>query len=144
MWLLYALTAAALWGLEYALVERILGERYSPLVLVSLQMLVGAVVLGTLALRSGGVQKELGLALSNRGDMALILLSTLVFTAGNYMIAKSIDEGNAVVAGFVEISYPVFIILFSLALGWGHAISWRTVLGGVIVLCGIMLLKQDV
>lgn len=144
MWLVYALGAAALWGLEYALVERILGERYSPLVLVSLQMLVGAVVLGALALRGGALPRELGLALSHRGDTLLILLSTLVFTAGNYLIAKSIDEGNAVVAGFVEISYPAFIILFSLALGWGHALGWRTVLGGAIVLAGIMLLKQDV
>jgi drug/metabolite transporter (DMT)-like permease len=143
MWLVYAIAASALWGFEYALVGRILGDRFSPLFLVSLQMFVGAVTLGALALATGTLWQEGREVLADRTTVLLVLLSTLVFTAGNFMIAASIKEGNAVVAGFVEVSYPLFIVLASLALGWGGQFGWRTIAGGLIVLAGVMLLQSD-
>jgi drug/metabolite transporter (DMT)-like permease len=143
MWLVYAVAASALWGFEYALVGRILGDRFSPLFLVSLQMFVGALTLGALAVATGTITSEGRVALGERGTVGLILLSTVVFTLGNFMIAASIKEGNAIIAGFVEISYPLFIVLASLAFGWSGQIGWRTIVGGLIVLAGVMLLQTD-
>lgn len=143
MWLVYAVAASALWGFEYALVGRILGDRFSPLFLVSMQMLVGVVTLGSFCVVSGALWEESQAAVRDRGTFWLIVLSTIVFTLGNFMIAASISEGNAVIAGFVEISYPLFIIAFSLLLGWGGTVNLRTVLGGLIILAGVMVLHSE-
>lgn len=42
MWVTYAIFAAILWGLNYALAEKIL-HHISPITLLSLEMLIGAV-----------------------------------------------------------------------------------------------------
>lgn len=143
MWLVYAVAASALWGFEYALVGRILGDRFSPLFLVSVQMFVGAICLGALCLATGTLAAEGPAATKDRNTAALIALSVIVFTLGNFMIAASIKEGSAVLAGFVEISYPLFIIAFSMLLGWGGTISLRTVLGGLVILAGVMILHSE-
>ena len=143
MWLVYALAASALWGFEYAIVGRILGDRVSPVSLVAIQMAVGSVALGAVALVTGALRRDLALAQAQPGLWLLVALGILVFTLGNLMIAVSIQEGNAVLAGFVEISYPLFIVLFSLMLGWGGSIGPRTVIGGLVILAGVYLLQSE-
>lgn len=43
MWLVFAITAALLWGLNYSLAEKVL-QSISPVTLLALEMLVGAIV----------------------------------------------------------------------------------------------------
>lgn len=143
MWMVYAVGAAAIWGLEYALIERILGEKCSVLFLTAFQMAAGAVVLGTVAIRSGGFFEELRIATSDSSLTLLILLSAVTFTAGNFLISVSISEGNALVAGLVEISYPLFIAGFSLLLGLQRGLSLRTAIAGSIIVVGVLLLQSD-
>jgi drug/metabolite transporter (DMT)-like permease len=143
MWLVYALLAAALWGFEYAIVGRVLDGRISAVSLVAIQMAVGAVALGIVGYASGALGRDVSAISTDRGLAQLILLAIAVFTAGNLMIAISIKEGNAVLAGFIEISYPLFIILFSLMLGWGGTIGVRTVIGGIVILIGVLILKAE-
>jgi drug/metabolite transporter (DMT)-like permease len=143
MWLLYALLASALWGFEYAIVERILGDRISALSLVAVQMSIGSILLAAAAWGFGTLRSDLVTISNDRGLGLLILASISVFTLGNLMIACSIKEGKAVLAGFIEISYPLFIILFSLLLGWGGNVGPRTVVGGLVILAGVLILKGE-
>ena len=50
MWMVYAVAASALWGLEYALLGRLFAGRLSPLSLLAIQMTVGTVLIGSIAL----------------------------------------------------------------------------------------------
>ena len=143
MWLAYALAASALWGFEYAIVGRILGDRLSPLSLVSIQMAVGSLGLGVIAWATGALRRDVSVVSGDQALFWLVLASILVFTLGNLMIAVSIKEGNAVLAGFVEISYPLFIIFFSVLLGWGASLGPRTVFGGLVILVGVLILKSE-
>ena len=125
MWLVYALLAAALWGFEYAIVGRVLdGADFR------------GFACGDPDGGRGRGARDRRVYLWRAGSgcfghidgprtCTTILLAIAVFTAGNLMIAISIKEGNAVLAGFIEISYPLFIILFSLMLGWGGTIRVR-------------------
>ena len=48
MWFIYATGAAAVWGLDYFLLERLYQNKLSPLFILSLQMLFGTLCIGFL------------------------------------------------------------------------------------------------
>jgi drug/metabolite transporter (DMT)-like permease len=143
MWYFYAVGAAALWGLEYALLGRLFDGRVSPLFLLSIQMLVGAIILGTLCYATGTFQAQIGVATSNNTIMMLIVMSTIVFTLGSFLIATSVKEGNALLAGLAEISYPLFILLFTVMLGWAEPVSSKALIGGILIFVGSIFIKTS-
>jgi drug/metabolite transporter (DMT)-like permease len=142
MWFTYAVAASALWGLEYALMGRLFDGRISPLFLLSIQMLFGALILCTVCVVSGTFAAEAGVAVKSPEIMRLVFFSILVFTLGSYMIATSIQGGNALVAGLVEISYPLFILVFTLALGWAEPIGARALIGGLLIVAGAAIIQS--
>jgi drug/metabolite transporter (DMT)-like permease len=141
MWFTYAMLASALWGLEYAIMGRLFDGRISPIALVSIQMAIGSVFLGALALATGRMQADIRHIADNNSVLLLVLFSITVFTLGNFFIAASIKEANALLAGLAEISYPLFILVFTIMLGWGEPVSARALLGGVLILIGAIFLK---
>jgi drug/metabolite transporter (DMT)-like permease len=142
MWMVYAVAAAALWGLEYAIMGRLLDGRLSPLSLLAIQMAVGTLLIGSVALATGSFHRDVGTITSNATTLRLIVISSLVFALGSYMIATSIQEGNAVLAGLVEISYPLFILLFLIMFGWNEPIGLRALFGGGLILAGAILVQS--
>ncbi len=143
LWFFYATAAAALWGLEYVLLGRLFDSRISPIFLLSVQMFTGAVVLGTACIASGTFRAEMDIAMGDRTVLLLIALSAVVFTLGTLLIATSIKEGSPLLAGLVEISYPLFILLFSVLLGWSTPINPRALIGGLLIICGAVILKSS-
>jgi drug/metabolite transporter (DMT)-like permease len=141
MWFAYAMLASALWGLEYALMGRLFDGRISPLALVSIQMAIGSVFLGGLALATGRMQADIRYIADNNSVLWLVLFSITVFTLGNFFIAASIKEANALLAGLAEISYPLFILVFTIMLGWAEPVSARALVGGILILIGAIFLK---
>lgn len=143
MWMVYAVAAAALWGLEYALMGRLFNGRLSPLSLLAIQMAVGTALIGAVAVATGTLRREIEIITATPETLRLVVLSTLVFTLGSYMIATSIQEGNALVAGLVEISYPLFILFFLVILGWNEPVGLRAVFGGVLIVAGAVLIQSS-
>lgn len=143
MWMFYAIAAAALWGLEYALLGRLFNGRVSPLSVLAIQMAVGTTVIGAAALTTGSLRRELGMIASNPDTLRLVIISALVFTLGSYMIATSIKEGNALVAGLVEISYPLFILAFLVILGWNEPVGIMAIVGGLFIIIGAVLVQAS-
>lgn len=143
MWLAYAVLAAAIWGLDYLLLERLFRGRVSPMFLLSIQMAVGALVTGAIGLLSGDFRLNLAALATNPAIWAVVLLSILTFVLGNYLIALSIREGSAIAAGFVEISYPLFIVLFSVLIFGIGQFNVMTVVGGGVVMLGVVILKLN-
>jgi drug/metabolite transporter (DMT)-like permease len=144
MWMAYAVAAAALWGLEYALMGRLFNGRLSPLSLLSIQMAVGAAMIGTIAIATGTLRRDSAAITSNPEILRLVVISSLVFTLGSYMIATSIKEGNALLAGLVEISYPLFILAFLIILGWNEPVGPRAIVGGILIIAGAVLVQSSI
>jgi drug/metabolite transporter (DMT)-like permease len=143
MWYFYAIAASALWGLEYALIGRLFDGRVSPLFLLPIQMLVGAAVLGTVCFATGTFHAQIGAATRSSNTMMLIFMSTVVFTLGSFLIATSVKEGSALLAGLAEISYPLFILIFTVMLGWAEPVSARALVGGILILVGSIFIKTS-
>jgi drug/metabolite transporter (DMT)-like permease len=143
MWYVYAMGAAALWGLEYAIMGRLFNGRISPLVLLTMQMATGALVLGAISLTSGRFAIEMKQVADDRSFLWLVLFSLIVFTSANFLIAQSIQESNALLAGLAEISYPLFILVFTIMLGWAEPVTARALFGGMLILVGAIFLKTS-
>jgi drug/metabolite transporter (DMT)-like permease len=144
MWMVYALAAAALWGLEYALLGRLFSGRLSPLTILALQMAVGAIFIAPLAIATGVFKRDAALIVSDPEMLRLTIVSALVFTLGSYMIATSISEGNALIAGLVEISYPLFIVVFLIIFGWNEPIRPLTMAGGILIFVGAAIVQYSI
>lgn len=141
MWIWYAVAAAMTWGLEYALLDRILAGKVSPVFLRTLQMLAGFLSFGIVAMVGGRFLEEARHAFSEPGTLPLLALSLVTFSVANLLIAMSIRDGSALLAGLVEMSYPLFIVLFTIML-FGHIqLSAGTLLGGMLILCGLGVLR---
>ena len=141
MWIVYAIGAAMVWGLEYALLDRILGQKVAPIFLLALQMTAGAVTFGLVCAFSGRMFEDAQHAFSDSGAGLLIVVSLVSFTLANLLIILSIRDGSALLAGLIEMTYPIFIVLFSMIL-FGHSgLSVSTVLGGLLIMSGIGVLK---
>ena len=112
MWIVYALLASVVWGLDYVLAEKIFQSRISPQTLLALQMLVGAIIFLSLAYFTTLRGDALILASDNRACW-LTVAALIGFAVANLLIAMSIKAKNAALAGLIEISYPIFIAFFS-------------------------------
>ncbi len=135
MWLFYAFSAAIIWGLDYTLSERVLKSKVSPLTLIAIQMGIGAIVFGLIGLNLN-LKQDLQLIISDRRVMWLCLAALTSFNLGNLMIFLSIQAKNAALAGLIELSYPIFTILFTYLIFKENQINWGVVAGGALILIG--------
>lgn len=137
MWLLYALTAAILWGVSYAASGRVLERGISPLALYFCYGIFG-VALGGIALMATG--KLLTIPADIRalqGDWIWFVISIVGAAVGALLIYMAIGEKNATVASLIEVSYPIFVALFAWIFFREVQFNLQTVIGGALILSGV-------
>jgi drug/metabolite transporter (DMT)-like permease len=133
------LLASLVWGLEYALAERVLHRRISPAVLVGLQMCGGS-ILFIIATLVRGKFSDVQTLMADRRLLGLTVMTVIAFACGNFLIASAIKTNNATAASLVEISYPLAVILFSWLLFRQVNLNIGTVLGGGFIVVGVVLM----
>lgn len=139
MWLAYALIAAALWGLNYSLNERVFEKGVSPATLLVFQALAGMLIAGTVGFRN--IPGDLRAVGADRATLAIAVAALFSYGLGNLMISLSIQAKNATLAGLVELSYPIFTVLFSYLLFKKWHMTPMTIAGGVLILVGLVLVS---
>jgi len=139
MWFVYSLSAAILWGLNYAASGRVLKRGVAPSTLFALDLLFAlAAVGGGLLLLGRG--KAATLEVRQLGTDWIWLATAMVCsTAGGLLVFLAIDAKNATLASLIEISYPLFVALFAWILFREVQVNWPTALGGCLVLGGVAL-----
>ena len=139
MWALYAIIAAILWGVDYALTEKALQIIRFPM-LLSIELFFGFLTMLGIAIFSGSYKTDLaGLFSSNRA-MFLVVAIVIAFNIANMFIVLSIGSKNATLSGLIEISYPLFIALFSWLFFRENNLSVGAILGGICILAGVSLI----
>jgi len=139
MWAIYAIFAAIFWGIDYALTEKLLLKIRFP-TLLSVELLFGFLVMLCVAIYSGTFKTDMtGLFSSNK---ALILLIGIIvaFNIANVFIVLSIGHKNATVSGLIEISYPLFIALFSWLFFHESNLGVGSIAGGIFILAGVLMI----
>jgi uncharacterized membrane protein len=70
----------------------------------------------------------------------LLTLETIGLILAEFFIAYSIIGKNATISGLIEISYPLFIALFSFLIFREYSINTQTIIGGLLIFCGVIVI----
>lgn len=138
MWILYSFIAAVLWGLDYTITGRVLEKIRLP-TLLCIELFFGFVGMLALALISGSYKADLHEVFSSKSLLICVVLIVIIFNTANALIVLSIADKNATLAGLIEISYPLFIALFSWLLLGETDLNLGVTIGGSLVLLGVTL-----
>lgn len=136
-WFILALIGAVLWGLHYPLLEKAL-EFLSPLTIMFMVSSVMAISIGIL-------HKELYseiVTLSGESTKNKLFLLGVILTefAAIYMVTKAISQGNATYVSLIEISYPVFVIIFGYLLFKVNHFNGPIIIGSIMIFAGTALI----
>ncbi len=139
MWIVYALSASLVWGLEYTLAEQLLRRKISPITLTVLQMLGGGLIFLILTVTRGKLQDYRTLTQDHQ-LFGLTVLNVIGFGLGNFFVACAIANKNATAASLLEVSYPLAVVLFTWLLFREVHLNLGTMLGGAFILLGVTLM----
>jgi len=140
MWLSFAIIAACLWGLNYALTEKIL-HSISPMTLLAFEMLIGAVSFFCISYFFN-LKKDVETLSSHPNLFIFVIIEIVVVLLANFFIVHSIQAKNATTAGIVELLYPLFTILFTWLIFRDNHLSLSVIIGGGLILSGVLVLQR--
>jgi drug/metabolite transporter (DMT)-like permease len=133
-----AVTASVLWGLTYCLDERVLAG-VSVFKLYFLHCLAGAVVAGGILLAQGDSPGSLLRVDHDRVSLSLVAITLATATAAALAILGSIQLLGASKSAVLEISYPLFVALFSYFFFGGH-LQTPVLVGGGFIFVGAAII----
>lgn len=141
MWLFYAIAASMIWGLDYALGEKIFRSKISPYSLLTFQMLFGLIVFSIISYCTQ-LKTDLALLMSDKATMWYVLIAVVTFNLGNLLIFLSIQAKNATLAGLIELCYPIFTVIFTMLLFKVNHVTPSVIVGGVLIFLGVFIVGQ--
>jgi drug/metabolite transporter (DMT)-like permease len=139
MWIIYAILAAAVWGLDYAVGEKLI-KKISTTSLLLIDMFVGVFFFFIVGYRSH-LKKDLALIFSDPHTLRLTLAAITTFSLGNWLVLLSIHAKNATVTGLIEICYPLFTAVFAYFLFKENQLTFPVLFGGAMIICGIVIIS---
>ncbi|MEZ5813507.1 MAG: EamA family transporter [Alphaproteobacteria bacterium] len=138
-WFFFALITAIFWGLGYALSEKLLHNGISGSFLLTCIYLFSAPLFIFLSLSNGTLKTSIQ-ALTDK-TLLLVMIGTITaFIFGNLFIMQAINLKNATYANLIEISYPLFTVLFTYFFFRTVHLDWITALGGLMIISGALLI----
>jgi drug/metabolite transporter (DMT)-like permease len=139
MWLTYAVSAAILWGLNYSLTERLV-RSISPTTLLAFEMLIGAI--GFFAISwFFDLKKDIAVIHTEPNLLFILIIEIIVVLSANLLIVYSIHAKDATVAGFVELIYPLFTILFTWLIFSENHVTLPVIIGGGLIMVGVYIIS---
>jgi drug/metabolite transporter (DMT)-like permease len=137
MWIILSLLASFFWGLLYVL----RGQIYSKISIytsISISAFFVFVVALIISLSSGNFHKDIVAIASSKQLLLYVISAMAILLLAEIFIASSIVAKNATLAGLIEVSYPIFIALFSYIL-YKNQVSLQTIIGGACIFIGIFI-----
>lgn len=136
-WYVAAIGAAVVWGLHYPLLEHAL-KRLSWVTVLTLTLLPLLIVV-PLYHRQIAADWILFQSLDWPARLPILAIA-LTSAAGTLLLMASIAGKNATLAALIEISYPVFVVLFTWLLFGEFHLTPRILLGAGLIFAGVLLI----
>lgn len=140
LWFFLALATAVLWGIGYAVTEKFLHNGVSPAFFMAVTALISVPFYFWWAYYTGTLSSSYKVFQNNVNDTALLLFISLVFVAANVMVLTSVQLKNATLASLIEITYPVFTVLFTWLILQKFHLNLYSIVGGLLIFSGIALI----
>ena len=133
-----AIGAAVMWGIVYALDQKILSS-LSPLAYLFVSSLFTAIVVLPFLLSDHGSMKSI---FSSSGTTLFIIIAAVVLAAAaNFLIFSGIKILGADTASIIEIAYPFFVVFFSFLLFRSTPNAYFFLGGGLIFIGSVIIIK---
>ncbi len=138
MWILFAISASLFWGIGYVLNEEIYKKisLYSYLAIASFVVFLISLLI---AYFNNSIKSDFIEIISSKRTLLYVLGGIVTLVIAEFSIGSAIVAKNAVLSSLIELSYPVFIALFSYLL-FRNNITISTVVGGIIVIFGVFII----
>lgn len=131
------MTASVLWGFGYALSERVIKDDLPVSFFVLIETVIGIVAYLAICLYFGTLKTGTEAIQANPKILINVGLISVATMLGIFFIYMAILGKNASMANLIEITYPLFTILFAWLLFRDVQITWTTALGGLLIFSGV-------
>jgi drug/metabolite transporter (DMT)-like permease len=137
--LFFAFGASVLWGLAYVIDQKVL-VHVTPLAFLFTLSLITVISLLPLVL-TGTI--DLTTVTTARGSsLVLIVGAAALGIVANFFILSSIGALGASTASLLEITYPAFVVVFSIFI-LGTAPAWPVLAGGALIIAGSAIIVRS-
>ena len=136
-WYITALGAALIWGIHYPLIDHALKKISLLGVLVLTVIPVLLITPFFSATLASDYQAFKTLDVTDKLSIAAIGLTSLL---ASVLLFMSIEGKNATLASLIEITYPVFVAIFSYILFKHSHVNASIILGGIMVITGASII----
>lgn len=143
-WALFALSAAIFWGLAYTMSGKVIQSGVSTPFILGFVALVTLPVYITALIRTESFRPSLEIILNHKILILFMIMQAAALIIGQYLIYAAILQKNVTYAAVLEISYPIFVCLFTWLLFKDLQMSWNIAIGGMLIFAGsaIVFLKS--
>jgi drug/metabolite transporter (DMT)-like permease len=135
-WIVYAISAAVLWGLSYTMTEQVM-KKLSAMSVMFFCSLGGAIFALAAGLLLGSFKKDWQIIKTAGAELKLLGICVAVVMIANVFILLSIKAKNATMAGMIEITYPLFTAIFAWVLFKEAQMTTGTLIGFVLIVVGV-------
>jgi len=142
IWFFYAMGAAIIWGINYAVAGRLLERGMSPQTLFLIDMVFGAIGMAMLLSFTGKWSATLSELQLPRSELLWLLVAVLTAMIAALLIFMSIQAKNATVASLIEVTYPFFTAFFAWLMFRQNTLNLATIVGGLLILIGVIVIAR--
>ena len=143
-WALFALSAAIFWGLAYTMSGKVIQSGVSTPFILGFVALVTLPVYITALIKTESFKPSLEIILNQKFLLLFLMVQAASLMIGQYLIYTAISQKNVTCAAVLEISYPIFVCLFTWLFFKDLQMTWNIALGGLLIFAGstIVFLKS--
>ena len=142
LWFFYALGAAIIWGINYAVSGRLLERGMSPQTLFFIDMALGTLALAVLISLTGKWPATFTEIRSAQPQLLFLIIAVMASVSAGLLIFLSIEAKNATVASLIEVSYPLFTAFFAWAFFRQNTVNLSTLIGAGLILLGVVIVAR--
>jgi drug/metabolite transporter (DMT)-like permease len=137
IYIIFPFLSAALYGLGYVLIERLL--KHVPIATFTF---FSAITLGIICGLVGFLRKDsFSLDFLSDKKIAWLFVFTIVANAGGWIVTQmALKHTSAEFVSFAELTYPLFTLFFLFVLFNQSQFNWQSLFGGALVMIGAAIL----
>ncbi|HOO50775.1 MAG TPA: EamA family transporter, partial [Alphaproteobacteria bacterium] len=113
LWLYYAFAATVFWGINCAFLEKLLEKGFPVSLLMALESCMALPLFFGLSYIRGTAKEGFSMLKMDSEALYLLFAVSASSLVANFFILHSFQAKNATLAGLIEVSYPIFTILFT-------------------------------
>lgn len=136
MWVVYAFAAAVLWGASYTMYS-VLIRHLPPAAAMIFVTACNLALYLVIAAARGEVGSGVAIARAQPALLVIVAGASLAAAFAMLLMLHAMKASNATLAALIEISYPLFIALFSWVFLRESQMNLGTALGAAMILSGI-------